>query len=322
MRRTTGIALLVLLAASIGAAALESLTVCSFNINQLGTYEEKDVRALAHVLANYDIVVIQGIVAPPYGGTFPNGEPLQPEARVAEFFDEMTLRWGYAYVLSEEDTGKRLLNHSNESWTEWYAVFYDPAKLEPADGLPRGFLADDVTANPTFDRVPYAFPFRHIDTGFDFVMTSVHLHEGPNEEDRARRASELAAVAAWIDDQPFDETEYLVVGTMNFADCSEILTCTPDSCRFLNPTYSGDCVPTDATLTPSRPYDGVLFTQRVEVDYVFGLRVIDLVGGLAAVWNPFAEPVVDAYSELGFARVLSDHNPVVFQFQLASGDWD
>ena len=63
MRRTISIGLLILLAASVGGAALESLTVFSFDINQLGYYAEKDGRALAHVLANYDIVLVQGIVA-------------------------------------------------------------------------------------------------------------------------------------------------------------------------------------------------------------------------------------------------------------------
>jgi hypothetical protein len=322
MRRTIWVFLLILLAVSVGAAALESLTVCSFDINDLGSYLEKDVRALAHVLANYDVVVIQGIVAPPYAGAFPNGDPYRPDARVTEFFDEMTLRWGYAYVLSEEDTGKRLVNRSNEPWTEWFVVFYDPAKLEPAEGMFQGFLADDVTANPTFDRVPYAFSLRHLATGFDFVLVSVHLHEGTAEVDRGKRAEELEAIAAWIDGRTTEETEYIVLGSMNFTDCAEILTCAPSECRFLNPTYSGECLATDATLAPSRPYDGVLFTQRVEVDYVFGLRVIDLVAGLAAVWNPFGEPIEAAYRDLGFVRRISDHNPIVFKFQLASGDWD
>ena len=322
MRRTISIGLLILLAASVGAAALESLTVCSFDINQLGYYAEKDGRALAHVLAHYDVVVIQGIVAPPYEGAFPNGDPYEPDAQVADFFDEMTDRHGFAYVLSEEDTGKRLINHSNEPWTEWFVVFYDPAKLEPADGLPQTYLAEDVSANPVYDRVPHAFSLQHVETGFDFVVISVHLHEGAEEADRVKRAEELRAIVAWIDGQTTEETEYLVVGSMGFADCSEILSATPADCRFLNPTYAGDCLATDGALVPSRPHDGVLFVQRVEVDYVFGLRVIDLVAGLAAVWNPFNEPIEDAFEELGYARVISDHNPIVFRFQLASGDWD
>ena len=234
----------------------------------------------------------------------------------------MTVHWGYSYILSEEDTGKRLINHSNEPWTEWFAVFYDPTKLEPAPGLPQTFLAEDVTANPVFDRVPHAFSLRHLETGFDFVLISVHLADGLAEAARAKRAAELGAIAAWIDGQPTEETEYIVLGSMNFADCTEILASIPDEFRFLNPTYSGTCLATDATLAPSYPRDGVLFTQRVEVDYVFGLRVIDLVAGLAAVWNPFAEPIETAYGDLGFVRQISDHNPIVFTFQLASGDWD
>ena len=75
MRRIIAVSLFILLSASAGAAALESLTVCSFDINQLGYYAEKDSRALAHVLAAHDVVVIQGIVAPPYEGSFPNGDP-------------------------------------------------------------------------------------------------------------------------------------------------------------------------------------------------------------------------------------------------------
>jgi len=322
MTRTIAVSLCILFAASVGAAALDTLTVCSFDINQLGYYAEKDVRALAHVLAAYDVVVIQGIVAPPCDGAFPNGDPYQPNGKVREFFDEMTIQNGFAYVLSEEDTGKRLINHSNEPWTEWSVVFYDPAKLEPAAGLPQAFLADDVTANPVFDRVPYAFSLRHLETGFDFILISVHLREGSDEEDKAKRATELEAIAAWIDSQLAQETEYIVLGSMNFADCAEILSSIPGEFHFLNPTYSGACLATDASLAPTRPYDGVLFTQRVEVDYVFGLRVIDLLAGLAAVWNPLDEPIETAYGDLGFVGQISDHNPIVFRFQLASGDWD
>jgi len=324
MRRSTTIGILVcaVLAISFGAGALESLTVCSFNINQLGQYPEKDSRALAHVLAGFDVVVVQGITAPPYDGTFPNGDPYEPNSDVAEFFDEMTDRWGYAYALSEEDTGKRLLNHSNEPWTEWFAAFYDPEKLSPSENLPNGYLAEDVSAHAMFDRVPHAFSFRHIDTAFDFVVISVHLHSGASAADRARRAEEVGAISMWIGEQETGETEYIILGSLNFVDCGEVLGCTPSTCQFLNPTYSGACLATDATLDPQWPHDGVLFTQRVEVDFVFGLRVIDLVRGLEAIWNPLGEPIETAYRTLGFDRMISNHNPIVFRFQLASGDWD
>jgi len=109
---------------------------------------------------------------------------------------------------------------------------------------------------------------------------------------------------------------------MGFADCGEILSSLPMTFRFLNPTQRGECLATDASLAPSHPYDAILFTQRVEVDCVFGLRVVDLVDGLAAIWNPLVQPTETAFSELGFVRQISDHNPIVFRFELASGDWD
>jgi len=322
MRKTALSILLILWAASLGAAAMEWLSVCSFDIHDLGYYEEKDVRALAHTLSAYDIVAIQGIVAPPYAGTFPDGEPYVPEPSVAAFFDEMTVRWGYAYILSEEDTGKRLIHHSNEPWTEWFALFYDPAKLEPASPLPRGFLAEDRTANPVYDWVPYAFPLRHLGTGFDFVVVSVRLHEGSAEQDRAKRASELEAIAAWIRGQLTAETEFLIVGNMGFADCAEILAGVPSDLRFLNPDHTGACHMTDAAPQPRSPADAILFVRRVQVDHVFGLRVIDLYRGLAAIWNPDGDPIEAAYADRRFAARISDRNPVVVRFQTASGDYD
>jgi len=52
------------------------------------------------------------------------------------------------------------------------------------------------------------------------------------------------------------------------------------------------------------------------------MRVIDLVTGLAAIWNPFGKPIEQAYGELDFVKRISDHNPIVFTIELPSGDQD
>ena len=305
-----------------GVTTADSLTVCSINIKWLGYYEERECEALGHVLSNYDVIVIQEIVAPPYPGTFPNGEPYKPDPEVTAFFDEMAQARGYDYLLSEEDTGRSSANHYNSSWTEWYAVFYDHTKLEVASGLPQEFIADDVTANPAFDRVPHAFSLRHLETGFDFVLISVHLRAGDGQAHEVKRAGELEAIAAWVDAQTSDEEHYIVLGDMNFEDCSEILAIVPDDFLFLNPDPSGNCLGTNTSLGTKHPYDNVLYTQEVPLDPIFGMRVIDLVTGLAAIWNPFGDPIEEAYSELDFVKRISDHNPIVFTIQLPSGDQD
>ncbi len=56
-------------------------------------------------------------MSPPYGGTFPNGDPFKPDLQSAEFFDEME-SLGFDFVLSEEDTGTGDHIHRNDSATE------------------------------------------------------------------------------------------------------------------------------------------------------------------------------------------------------------
>ena len=56
---------------------VEPLKVCSFNIQFLGSSKSRDDAALSIILKDYDIVVIQELVAPPYPGTFPDNTPFQ-----------------------------------------------------------------------------------------------------------------------------------------------------------------------------------------------------------------------------------------------------
>ena len=107
------------------ATHADSLSICSFNIQFLGNFKSKDDEALAGILKDYDIIVIQELVAPPCEGVFPNGDNFKPDAEAAEFFDAMTAL-GFDYSMSEEDTGTGDNIHVNSSATEWYVVFFRP----------------------------------------------------------------------------------------------------------------------------------------------------------------------------------------------------
>lgn len=117
-------------------------------------------------MEDYDIVVIQELVAPPFAGTFPNREPFRADPEAAEFFTAMA-DLGFAFVLSAEDTGSSVPLHNNGPGTEWFAAFYNPQRVDVADDLPQGYLADTSHANPQWDRVPHAFAFRSEDGTFD-----------------------------------------------------------------------------------------------------------------------------------------------------------
>lgn len=86
------------------SSASESVTICSFNIQFLGSSTHRDNAALAGLVKDYDVVVVQELVAPPYPGSFPDGSPFEPDPQAAAFFDAMKAN-GADYWLSEEDTG-------------------------------------------------------------------------------------------------------------------------------------------------------------------------------------------------------------------------
>jgi endonuclease/exonuclease/phosphatase family metal-dependent hydrolase len=302
--------------------AADVLTICSYNIKWLGYSTERDYETLGRVLSNYDVIVIQEIVAPPWPGFYLNGSPYVVDPEVADFFHELQIAYGYECWLSDEDTGSRGAIHGNSSGTEWYAVFYKCDLLERAPGLPAGFLVTGGNPYAVFDRIPYAFPLRHRETGFDFVLVSVHLHEGKGGVDAQRRAAELKAIAAWIDTQDTPETQYLVLGDMNFRDCAEIPASTPASLQYLNPPTDGPCQMTTAVPGDGYPFDNILYTDAVPIDVAFGMRVIDLVSGLTAIWNPLSEPLATAYWDLQYPDLFSDHLPIICRLALPRADAD
>ena len=173
MRKALVVVLLCALSSS-PLLAEELLRICSFNIQFLGHFKNRDNVALASILREYDIVVVQELVAPPYSMTFPDGTGGRADAEARAFFDAMICN-GFSYQMSEEDTGPGERNHTNTTATEWWVAFYKPDRVLAAPDLPSGFLAEDRSANPSYARVPYAFAFRSMDTDADFVLISVHL---------------------------------------------------------------------------------------------------------------------------------------------------
>jgi len=112
----------------------QPLTICSFNIQFLGHFKKRDDPALASILKDFDIVVVQELVAPPTNGTYPNGEAYSADAESAEFFEAMAAH-NFTFILSEEDTGTNDEIHKNGPATEWWVVFYRPNRVKVAADL-------------------------------------------------------------------------------------------------------------------------------------------------------------------------------------------
>lgn len=284
------------------------ISVVSFNIQFLGNSKARKDAALVDLLAPYDVVIVQELVAPPYAGTFPNGDPYKPDPEAARFFDLMKAR-GFSYVLSEEDTGSTPIMHVNGTATEWWVVFYKPSVIKPASDLTTGFLAADRYDNPDYERVPYAFGFRA--GSEDLVFVSVHLQPGGGRAETARRAQEIGAITAWITTQAGSERDYVVLGDMNIEDCEELAAVLPSGFVSLN----DGCLPTNTNVNGPKPYDHVMFSdQHTSPEMGSKFEVINLVEAMRGQWLA-ADGVYpgDPYKHDPFRGFFSDHNPVAFE---------
>jgi exonuclease III len=296
--------------------SFDTLTVCSFNVQFLGHFKDRDDAALCSLLKDYDIVVIQELVAPPCAMDFPDGTPVKPDAEAAEFFNEMA-NHGFSYLLSEEDTGTNEEIHTNTTGTEWWVAFYKPTQVTVANDLSSGFLADDRSNNDSYERVPYAFAFRTLDSNLDFVLISVHLQPGSSSSETARREQELASIAAWVDANDSVEKDFIILGDMNVQDHTELADITPEDFVSLN----DDCLATNTAAT-GKPYDHVMYRPAYSHEVQDGLVIVKLVEEMKAFWTASEPYPGNPYEHNAFRVLYSDHNPIVFQIEVPESDDD
>lgn len=315
--------------------------ICSFNIQFLGNSKLRRSRDLAHFLeaSDCDLVVVQELVAPPdlrllpasehYGktelATFPDGSPHNPNPINTEFFLEMAKAGYDGFLLSPEDTGTGPKNHLNSSATEWFVAFYKTEIFEIAQDLPNGFLSNVVAANPGYDRVPFAFPFRTKGATFDFVLISVHLHPGPSKTDQARRSEEIKNIFMWINaNQKFStEKDYIILGDMNLENANE-LSQNITGTRFISLNKNAKQNTNTNPVSP-KPYDHVFISPKDsrEIESIDNFEVMNLIVGMMTYWDldPSTYPG-NPYSHNMFRMYFSDHHPVGFNIKPGDRDDD
>jgi hypothetical protein len=291
--------------------------VVSFNIQFLGNFKDKRNTTLAEILEPYDLIFVQELVAPPYGGQYPGGSPYKVDVESQAFFEAMKAR-GFEYVLSPEDTGTGEKIHKNTSATEWWVAFYKPENITPDMSLPNGFLASDRSDNDNYERVPYAFGFNFENAG-DLVFISTHLKPGTGRSDAARRGVELGTIYDYVLANDNEEKDFILLGDMNIKNCKELKLATPPEFLSLN----HKCMPTNTSQKSPRPYDHVMYRPQFsnnEIDTEFGLEVIDLVEAVRPHWNDAVAFPGDPYDHNEFRKLFSDHHPILFRIRKGVDD--
>ena len=297
----------------------DSLTICSFSILSLGNTKSKENKALAYTLKDYDIVVIQGLVAPPYPIKFPDGRPAKPTNEAKDFFNAM-LTHGFEYELSPEDTGPGEKIHKNNESTEWWVAFYKPNRVTIAPDLPGGYLAGDRSNHADYERVPYAFAFRTFKNNLDFILISTHLNAGTSERDKLRRKHELKSIKSWIETKNKVEKDFIILGNMNIENTTELTEVIPFGLKSLN----DECRPTTTNLDYPRPHNHIMYNplQTEEINEEFGIVIIDLKKDLQELWRK-DDPYPGApYDPNRFTKYYSAYQPIVFRLNIPKNDDD
>lgn len=302
-------------------ADVARLSIMSFNVQFLGNSPVRDNESLASLLSDYDIIVIQELVSPPFEGSYPDGTPFKPDAESAAFFEAL-MQQGYEFLMSPEDTGTGNSIHRNGSSTEWWVAFYDPDSVQPNEDIPHGFIEKDRSNHDDYERVPFAFSFQATDGPFDFVLISTHLKPSPGLFNRDRRRQELDSIARWIDSNDDVEQDFIILGDMNLYQ-DELDTAIPDGYLSLN----ADCRPTNTNVKSPQCYDHVLYrplhTTDSEMDSD-SFRVINLIDSMRGFWlSKYSTPYPGSpYNHNEFRRYYSDHHPIVFSLTVPGFDDD
>ncbi|MFC1551200.1 endonuclease/exonuclease/phosphatase family protein [Candidatus Latescibacterota bacterium] len=182
------------------AVAEEYISICSFNIAELGAHREnKNHRAIADIIDDFDLTVVQEVMNS--GG----------EDHIIAIVDSMNVsaidKFSY-FVISNAGRGY--------PGNEGYAYIYrSPVELDTSYSTPYG-LKD---TEGIYGRIPGWAYFRA--ENFDFMVVGLHLHWS----DLDKRTAEVADLLAWMkefaDKPDSEERDLIIVGDTNrFGDYS------------------------------------------------------------------------------------------------------
>ncbi len=289
----------------------DTLKICSFNIQFLGHFQTRENAVLADVVKNNDIVVVQEMVAAPVDGFYPDGTPYKADKESGAFVTEMTKR-GFSYWMSTEDTGPTK-NHTPTTASEWWIVFYKKEKVLPDTVRCHGFVSQPLVANATFDRVPYAFPFKAVHGKSNFTLVSVHLHPDDGKADVVERKAELDYLMSWMTSLKESNKDVYVLGDCNIYDQKEFVDYKTKHITSLNEA----CVSTNSlkygNAAKGEPYDHVFYTSYSNEDLIKNsFNVIDLKAEILKL-VPAGTYQLDPYVHDDFRTKFSDHLPVSFK---------
>jgi len=196
MRRILMAILLIVTVTTLAQAEDGYISICSFNIAELGTSTpDKDHQAIADMIADYDLIVVQEVQDKDDGGA----------AHIAAIVEtlNLTATSPYSYIVIP-GAGRGYPGN------EGYAYIYrSPVILHPIIETQYGLFDTEVD----YGRIPGWAYFQAGD--FDFIVVAVHLHWSNHEKRAAGVADLLNRLKTHADKPISEERDYIIVGDFN-----------------------------------------------------------------------------------------------------------
>lgn len=157
------------------------------NIQFTGHFHKKDNVFIAKYLSEYDLVIMQELIASPTDITFADGSVMKVDKQALDFVQAMQGQ-GFDYLVSNEDTGSpsSFNSHSNGTDTEFFITFYKSEIASVDTTLSNEFIDTTHFQHPIFARVPHTFSFKTLEVN-DFTFLSVHLEATASHRDIRER---------------------------------------------------------------------------------------------------------------------------------------
>lgn len=298
-------------------SSYDTVSICSFNIQFLGHFKDRNDTLLGQLLKDYDIVVVQEMVAPPVKGVYPDGANYDAD-KESERFHLVMSNNGFDSWLSKEDTGPSK-NHTNSSASEWWVVYYKDKFLpDTATNEPYGFLSDTLVGNSVFKRVPYSFSFRSKDGKSTFNLISVHLNPGGSSKDKLIRRAEFVGINNWIETRRNKNCDFIILGDCNIEDNDELQVIQENIFKSEYTSLNSYCFSTNTKMyedsLKGKPYDHVFVNSCLQEDLVENsFHIVDLKTYLDGIGR---KDDFFPYDHNYFRTRLSDHVPVAFKLLL------
>ncbi|WP_445012035.1 endonuclease/exonuclease/phosphatase family protein [Vreelandella stevensii] len=168
--------------------AYAEIVIGSWNIQNFGWDNQKNITMVAQITNHFDLLAIQEVM---------NEQALETLESEVEALSGESWSWMASHALGRS------------SYREHYAFLWRDSSVDYLDGAVAYIDDRDV-----FAREPYSARFRSLRTGTEFALGTVHITYGRNVGDRLPEVEALASYWSWLT-EVYSDSPIILAGDFN-----------------------------------------------------------------------------------------------------------